>query len=210
MLETNNLTGGNDMAGTANSRGKGFKDALGAAGVSEEVQSALTSAFEAMCDWRQDAANQAERHGNKVFDRMGTAAKAMGWPAELVDMTRQQMQQASKMQIQVLDQVMDAWEQQVKNPGAGLQMVPGGNGSPFQFPNFGNMPGMPGMPSMPGMPGMFDMKNMPDFGTLPTAPLQFWMQAAEMWQKSWQQALSSWMEAQSSMMGGDDKGRGKR
>jgi hypothetical protein len=36
------------------------------------------------------------------------------------------------------------------------------------------------------------------------------MQAAEMWQKSWQQALSSWMEAQSSMMGGDDKGRGKR
>lgn len=191
------------MAGSASSRGKGFKDALGAAGVSEEVQSALTSAFEAMCDWRQDAANQAERHGNKVFDRMGTAAKAMGWPAELVDMTRQQMQQASRMQIQVLDQVMDAWEQQVKNPGAGLQMVPGGNGSPFQFPNFGNMPGMPGM-------GMLDMKNMPDFGTLPTAPLQFWMQAAEMWQKSWQQALSSWMEAQSSMMGGDDKGRGKR
>jgi hypothetical protein len=130
----------------------------------------------------------------------------MGWPAELVDMTRQQMQQASRMQIQVLDQVMDAWEQQVKNPGAGLQMVPGGNGSPFQFPNFGNMPGMPGMPGM----GMLDMKNMPDFGALPTAPLQFWMQAAEMWQKSWQQALSSWMEAQSSMMGGDDKGRGKR
>jgi hypothetical protein len=203
MMETNNLTGGNDMAGTANSRGKGFKDALGAAGVSEEVQSALTSAFEAMCDWRQDAANQAERHGNKVFDKMGAAAKAMGWPAELVDMTRQQMQQASKMQIQVLDQVMDAWEQQVKNPGAGLQMVPGGNGSPFQFPNFGNMPGMSGIPGL-------DMKNMPDFGTLPTAPLQFWMQAAEMWQKSWQQALSSWMEAQSSMMGGDDKGRGKR
>jgi hypothetical protein len=198
MMETNNLNGGNDMAGSANSRGKGFKDALSAAGVNEEVQSALTSAFEAMCDWRQDAANQAERHGNKVFDKMGAAAKAMGWPSELVDMTRQQMQQASKMQIQVLDQVMDAWEQQVKNPGTGLHMIPGGNGSPFQFPNFGNMPGMP------------DMKNMPDFGTLPTAPLQFWMQAAEMWQKSWQQALSSWMEAQSSMMGGDDKGRGKR
>ena len=185
------------MAGSAGSRGKGFKEALAAAGVNEEVQSALTSAFEAMCDWRQDAANQAERHGNKVFDKMSNAAKAMGWPAELVDMTRQQMQQASRMQIQVLDQVMDAWEQQVKNPGAGLPMA-GGNGSPFQFPNLAGMPGMP------------DMKNMPDFGSLPTAPLQFWMQAAEMWQKSWQQALSSWMEAQSSMMGGDDKGRGKR
>ncbi|OYW56509.1 MAG: hypothetical protein B7Y80_08055 [Hyphomicrobium sp. 32-62-53] len=200
------------MAGTSNSRGKGFKDALSAAGVNEEVQSALTSAFEAMSDWRQDAASQAERHGNKVFDKMGNAAKAMGWPPELVDMTRQQMQQASKMQIQVLDQVMDAWEQQVKNPGAGLPMA-GGSGTPFQFPTFGNMPGMPGMPGMygmPGMPNMFDMKNMPDFGSMPTAPLQFWMQAAEMWQKSWQQALSSWMEAQSSMMGGNDKGPGKR
>jgi predicted O-linked N-acetylglucosamine transferase (SPINDLY family) len=188
------------MAGTSNSRGKGFKDALSAAGVNEEVQTALTSAFEAMCDWRQDAANQAERHGNKVFDKMGAAAKAMGWPAELVDITRQQMQQASKMKIQVLDQVMDAWEQQVKNPGAGLGM-PGSMGSPFQFPNMGQMP---------GMPAMFDMKNMPDFAGMPAAPLQFWMQAAEMWQKNWQQALSSWMEAQSTMMGGNDKGHGKR
>jgi hypothetical protein len=53
---------------------------------------------------------------------------------------------------------------------------------------------------------MPDMKSFGDFSTMPTAPLQFWMQAAEMWQKSWQQALSSWMEAQSSMMGGGDKG----
>ena len=190
------------MAGMANSRGKGFKDALSATGVNEEVQSALTSAFESMCDWRQEAANQAERHGNKVFDKMSTAAKAMGWPPELVDMTRQQMQQASRMQIQVLDQVMDSWEGQVKNPGTGIQM-PGVAGSPFQFPNFGGMPGMSGMPGMPGMP---------DFSTLPTAPLQFWMQAAEMWQKNWQQAMSQWMEAQSNMMsGGSDKGRpGKR
>jgi hypothetical protein len=57
---------------------------------------------------------------------------------------------------------------------------------------------------------MFDMKNMPDFAGMPAAPLQFWMQAAEMWQKNWQQALSSWMEAQSTMMGGNDKGHGKR
>lgn len=183
------------MAGSSTSRGKGFKEALSAAGMNDEVQSALTSAFEAMCDWRQDAANQAERHGNKVFDKMGTAAKAMGWPPELVDMTRQQMQQASKMQIQVLDQIMDAWENQIKNPGVGMNLP---SASAFSFPDFSKMPGMP------------DMNGMPGFGTMPTAPLQFWMQAAEMWQKSWQQALSSWMEAQSNMMGGNDKGRGPR
>jgi len=181
------------MAGNAGSRGKGFQDALNAAGVSEEVRSALKSAFEAMCDWRSDAANMAERHGNKVFDKMGTAAKAMGWPPELVDMTRQQMQQASKMQLQVLDQIMDVWESQVKSPGTGF---PASGGSPFQFPSFGNFPGMP------------DMREMPDFAGMPTAPLQFWMQAAEMWQKSWQQALSSWMEAQSNMMGSSGQGPG--
>jgi hypothetical protein len=185
------------MAGSnASSRGKGFSEALNAAGISEEVRTSLTAAFEAMCDWRSDAANMAERHGNKVFDKMGSAAKAMGWPPELVDMTRQQMQQASKMQLQVLDQVMDAWEQQVKSPGAGFSMS---GGSPFQFPDFSKMPGMPNMKDFPGM----------DLANMPTAPLQFWMQAAEMWQKSWQQALSSWMEAQSSMMGSGGSDRDK-
>jgi hypothetical protein len=97
---------------------------------------------------------------------------------------------------------MDAWERQVKTPGAGVSMP--GTISPFPFPQFGNFPTMPGMPNMKDIPGM-------DFGNMPTAPLQFWMQAAEMWQKSWQQALSSWMEAQSSMMGpGNDKPRGPR
>jgi hypothetical protein len=33
-------------------------------------------------------------------------------------------------------------------------------------------------------------------------PMQIWMQAAEMWQKSFQQAMESWTDAQKSMMGG--------
>ncbi len=183
------------MAGNAGSRGKGFEEALSAAGMSEEVRSALSGAFEAMFDYRSEVANVAERNGNKVFDKMGTAAKAMGWPPELVDMTRQQMTQASKMQLQMMDQVMDAWEQMVKNPGAALKGAP--SGAAFQFGQFGAMPGMQNFPGM-------------DMSSMPTAPLQFWMQAAEMWQKSWQQALSTWMEAQSNMMGGNDKGRGSR
>jgi hypothetical protein len=153
------------------------------AGLSEESRKALNSAFDALSNWRNDISSAADRNSTMVFDRMASAAKAMGWPAEFVDMTRQQMQSASKMQLQVMDQIMDVWEQQMKNPGAPISMsslpsgfpgLGGGSGSPF-----GNMPGIPG----------FDMS------ALSGNPMQFWMQAAEMWQKSWMQAMSAWMDA---------------
>ncbi len=190
------------------SRSKGFTEALGAAGLNEEVRSSLTGAFDAMLTWRSEVANAADKHSDRVFDKMGTAAKAMGWPPELVDLTRQQMQQASRMQLQMMDQVMDLWEQQVKNPAA--FNFPGAAPGGPQFPAFDMGAMMQNMPQFPGMPNMGQMGGM-DFGNMSTAPLQFWMQAADMWQKSWQQALSSWMEAQSNMMGGgNDKPRDRR
>ncbi len=157
-----------------------------AAGMSEDAKKAFTAAFEALSGWRSEMADIAERNGTDVFDKMGDAAKAMGWPSEFVDMTRQQMQQGTKMQMQMMDQVMDAWERQMKSPTASFKMP--------------EMPGMMGIGSPSGMPPFpnFDMGAM---GGSPMAPLQFWMQAAEMWQKSWQQALTSWMDAQSKMAG---------
>ncbi|MFM7083622.1 MAG: hypothetical protein ACKOW3_01275 [Hyphomicrobium sp.] len=183
------------VSGTSG-RGKGFSDAIGASGLNEEVRSALTAAFEALCDWRSDAANMADRHGSKVFDKMSIAAKAIGWPPELVDITRQQIQQASKMQLQIIDRMMDLWEQQVKSPGTTFPSASGSLGQGF----------FPGLPNF-GMGGLTDMASMAnmDFSNMQNAPLQFWMHAADMWQKSWQQALSSWMEAQSGIMESGNK-----
>ncbi len=179
-------------------------------GINEDAKKALTKAFDAMSNWRNEMASIADRNSTQVFDKMGDAAKAIGWPADFVEMTKTQMHNASKMQVHVMDQVMDAWEQQVKNPGASFQMPAAmmeqmkafqgmGNGSTNPF-------GMPQFPGMPNFPGMASFGAMPDMSKMPMVPLQFWMQAAEMWQKSWQQALSSWMEAQANMMG---KGGGK-
>jgi hypothetical protein len=170
-------------------------------GLNDDAKKAMNSAFDAMSEWRNEIASMADRNSNKVFDKMAEAAKAVGWPAEFVDMTRKQMQSGSKMQLHMMDQVMDAWEQQVKNPGAGLA---GANAMMDQMKAFtqgmGNMPGFPafgkGFPNFPGMPDMSNMQNMP------MVPLQFWMQAADMWQKSWQQALQTWMEAQQNLMKG--------
>jgi hypothetical protein len=160
----------------------------------EDARKSVVQAFEAMSKWRSELANMTEKNSDAVFDKMSEAAEALGWPTDFVELSRKQMQNASKLQLQAVDQVMDVWEKQVKSIG-----------TPGQFPNFPAFPGFGGAPGRPGgftggMPGgMFP--GMPDFGASAANPIQFWMQAAEMWQKGWQQAMSTWIDAQQNAMG---------
>jgi hypothetical protein len=159
----------------------------------EDTKKAVIQAFDAMANWRSQLADLSEKNNNAVFDKMAEAAKSLGWPTDFVELSRRQMQSASKLQLQAVDQVMDVWEKQVKALGA-----------TGQFPNFPNIPGFgAGMPQFPaagaGFPGM------PDFTSGATNPIQFWMQAAEMWQKGWQQAMSTWVDAQQNAMKSADK-----
>ncbi len=160
----------------------------------EDAKKTVVQAFEAMSNWRADLAEMGEKNSNAVFDKMAEAAKSLGWPTDFVELSRRQMQSASKLQLQAVDHVMDVWEKQVKSLGT----------SP-QFPNFPNFSGVPGFGA--GSQAGAAFPGMPDFAAGATNPMQFWMQAAEMWQKGWQQAMSSWVEAQ---QGGSTKsGSGK-
>ena len=47
---------------------------------------------------------------------MGQTASALGWPDQIVDATHAQLQSITKMQIQMIDQMMDIWEEQIKSP----------------------------------------------------------------------------------------------
>lgn len=174
------------MSSYSSQRGKSAASPLGA-GLSDEARKAMNNAFDALSDWRNEIASTAEKNSSIVFDRMGAAAKAMGWPSDFVDMTRQQMQSTSKMQLQMMDQIMDVWEQQMKSPGSpvSLSKSSGLGAFPGAFSGMGGAQSFPGFTAFPG----FDMSSMP------TNPMQFWMQAAEMWQKSWQQAMSAWLDA---------------
>lgn len=150
-----------------------------APGFSEEAREAVSGAIDALCEWRGELADSAERHSGEVFDKMAAAAKALGWPGEFVDQARTQIEHASKLQLQIIDQVMDAWEQQMKHPGAAMAM-PSAMLEKMQasFPGFNAQ--FPGMPE----------------GAAAMNPFQFWMQAADMWQKSWASAMNSWNESQ--------------
>ena len=98
------------------------------AGLNEEARKAANGVCDAMSEWRDEVASTTEACTNKVLDRMGEAAKQMGWPRELVDATRSQFQQASRMQSAFIDQMMDAWQQQLKSPrvpSGGIGQMPG-------------------------------------------------------------------------------------
>src|SRR5215475_2790701 len=85
-------------------------------GLSDEARKAVNAAFDAMSTWRIETANNNEKNSEQVIEKMAAAARALGWPDQIVDATRAQMQSISKMQIQMMDHMMDAWEEQIKTP----------------------------------------------------------------------------------------------
>lgn len=174
------------------------------AGVNDDARRTMNAAVDAFSNWRDEFAQHSEKNSKAVFDQMANAAKSFGWPAEFVDMTRAQMQNASKMQLQFMDQVLDVWEKQLKNPADAFK--PEAWTDAFKkmtsnIPGFSGFPNTPGT-SFPGMPNFGSMPGFPGSAGLPGNPFQFWMQAAEMWQKSWEQGIKAWMDAQKSMTGG--------
>ena len=136
-----------------------------------EAREATKAVFDALSEWRDEVSASTERYSETVLDKMGAAARALGWPKELVEASHKHLAQASKMQLHMLDQLMDTWKKQLTAPAsdqftAQLRM----------FPSTG-------------------------FGAMPeamSAPLDFWMQAAEMWQRNWASALSMWTNPGSS------------
>lgn len=166
--------------------------------VDGETRKAMNAAFEAMSEWRDEMSSTAERHSTKLYDKLGAVAKAAGWPASVVETTKANMQQMTKMQLQAMDQILDAWTEQMKSPGK------------LTFANVFAQ-GLPGMPALSGMPGTSSMPGMamPEmdlskfgFGTNPMAPFQFWMEATQLWQKQWADAVSAMVSGMPNATGG--------
>lgn len=168
-------------------------DPMKVAGLTEEARKAVSAAFDAMAAWRSDMANSTERHGSKVFDKMSAAAKAMGWPEQLVDATQSHLQSVSKMQMQMIDQMMDAWQEQIRSPN------PMGSFPSAMMSKLQSLPGFPSGAGFPTFPGMESLSGSA------LNPLQFWMQMGEQWQKNWAQAMTMWANA-----GSQQSGPGKR
>jgi hypothetical protein len=156
--------------------------------LSDEARKAVNDAFDAMSAWRIETAKNSEKNSELVIEKLAAAARALGWPEQIVDATRAQMQGITKMQIQTMDQMMDAWEEQIRSPNAMT-------GSPSAM-----------LSKLTSLPGVSPAGSWPSANALAaTNPMQFWMQWAEQWQKAWTDAMAFWDKA-----GQSDYGLGSR
>ena len=146
---------------------------MAAAGLSDEARKAVNAAFDAMSAWRIETAKNSEKNIEQVLDKMAVAARALGWPEEIAETARAQMQTVNKMQLQTMEHIMAAWEEQIKSPSKPSAML-------------SKLKSLPTLPtgSWPGA-GTSQMTN----------PLEMYTQVAQQWQKACADAMAIWMKA---------------
>jgi hypothetical protein len=147
-------------------------DVLAVPGLSVEARDAVNEAFDAMSTWRTETVNTSEKNLEQVIEKMAAAARALGWPEQIIDATRSQMQTVIKTPIQMMDQMMDAWEVQIKSPNPSAMLS--------------KLKSVPGFGSAGSSPNIADVSTM--------NPMQF----VEQWQKVWSDAMAFWTKAASS------------
>ena len=119
-----------------------------------------------MSIWRIETVDKFET----VIDKMAVAARALGWPQQIVDATHAQMLDVIKMQIQTTDRLMDAWEGQIKSPSSSSAIL-----SKLQsISSFSPA-------------GSWPAAQMAGFN-----PFGLYMQIAQQWQKTWSDAMGVW------------------
>jgi hypothetical protein len=143
-------------------------------GLSDEARKAVNAAFDAMSTWRIETAKNSAKNSEQVIEKMAAAARALGWPEQIVDATRAHLQSITKMQIQTMDHVMDAWEEQIKSPHTAM---------------------LSKLKSLPSFGPAGSWPNAGAFQTATVSPFQLWIQTAEQWQKAWTDAMSYWVKA---------------
>jgi hypothetical protein len=153
-------------------------------GLSSRAQDAVNAALEAMSDWRSEAAESSEKNIRRVINKMAAAAEELGWPQQIVDTARTQLQNLAEMQMKTMDQMVDAWEEQLKQPNPA---------SPAGLLNK--------LKSSSGTPGSSSGADAFQVGV--TSPLQFWMGFAGQWQRAWTDMMTTWTKTAKSS---DDEG----
>jgi hypothetical protein len=149
-------------------------------GLSNKARDAVNAAFDAMSNWRNETAETSEKNSKLVIEKMSAAATALGWPEQVVDAARTQMQSVTEMQIKTLDHMMDAWEAQLKLPNP-MTASPSALLSKLKsFPGFGSAGSWPGADA---------------FRIAAMDPIRFWTQFTEQWQKSWADTMAAWTKA---------------
>jgi hypothetical protein len=153
-------------------------DLMSIPGLSSTARDAVNAVFEAMSTWRREVAHNSEKNMSLVMEKMAIAAAELGWPEQVIDAARTQFRSIAEAQMKAMDQIADAWVEQLKQQNStGLSMT---------------------------VQKLTPARNSGCLGSWPSAqpfqigvtnPVQFWMEVAEEWQKSWTGMLTIWTRA---------------
>ena len=145
---------------------------MSAPGLTQEARDGVNAALKALSTWRNELADTNEKNGKRVIEQMAGAAAALGWPEQVVDAARTQMQSIAEIQIKTMDQLMDAWEEQIKLPDPMTA-------SPSAM--------LSRLKSLPGVSSTGPTAE--DFQKAAMNPMGFWITLAEQWQRTWAEAM---------------------
>jgi len=149
-------------------------------GLTDEAREAVNAALKAMSTWRNEIIDSGGKNGKRVIEKVATAAAALGWPEQIVEAARAQMQSMADMQIKTIDHMIDAWEEQLKLPNP-MTVSPSAMLSKLQsLPGFGTLGGSPSGEASP---------------QTAANPMDLWMQFVAQWQKSWADSMAFWSKA---------------
>ena len=146
-------------------------------GLTQEAGDGVNAALKAMSTWRNEIADTNEKNGKRVIEKIAAAAAAVGWPEQVVDAARTQLQSIAEIQIKTMDQLMDAWEEQIKFAEPDDRLAIGDAVQAKICPGFASTGG-----------GL----SAEDFQKAATNPIQLWMQLAEQWQRTWADTIGLW------------------
>jgi hypothetical protein len=163
------------MASNAEANPRNFNPML-VPNLSDEARKAVNEAFDAISTWRSETLSNSEKNSEQVIKKMAAVARALGWPEQIVDTTREQLQNVTKMQIETLDSMLDVWEEQIKSPN----------------PMTGSSEMLARLKSFPSFAGAGGWPNRDAMQKAGMNPLQLYTQMIEQWQKAWTDAMGFW------------------
>jgi hypothetical protein len=142
----------------------------------KDARREVAGAFDALAQWRDEISATNQRCLAKAVDQMAAAQRAIGWPEPVIAAAREPLVKTAQVQTHMIDQIMDAWEQQLKSvhdlsgiPAPAMPRVPAPSASPFGDP-------------------VSDMMRLSEMALV---PFKLWMQAAEQWQRNWIAIMSA-------------------
>lgn len=139
---------------------------------SKDAHKAISEVLEAISTWHTEMTAASTKNNKKVIAKMSSAARALGWPQEVVDAFGAQVQNSSRMQLELIHHIMDAWEQQIRSP------------TPLaQFPS-AMMEKLQSWPS--------SAQKLWTAPEAPSNPMDVWKQMGEQWQKNWTEVIAYW------------------